>query len=78
MEQQLQPPQAPEPSAVLSNKYNGRTTRGLNISTKYMKLMSKNRREEVEREMQQEASKPSITETDVLCLLRLFSKRSLF
>lgn len=78
MEQQLQPPQAPEPSTVLSDKHNGHTTRGLNISTKYMELMSKNRREEVEREMQQEASKPSITETDVLCLWRLFSKRSLF
>ena len=81
MEEQLQSPQfAPTPSetVVSADKQNGHITRGVNISTKYRGLMSKNRREEVEREMQQEASKPSITETDVLCLLCLFSKRSLF
>ena len=78
MEQKLQPPQlTPEPSTILSNKYNGRTTRGLNISTKYTGLMSKNRREEVEREILQQASEPSVTEIEVLGL-RLFSKCSLF
>jgi len=73
MEQQLQTSKPP----VLSDKHNGRATRGLNLSNKYTELMSKNRREEVERETLQEASEPSIMDTNVLALC-VFAKRSLF
>jgi len=73
MEQQLQTPKPP----VLSDKHNGRATRGLNLSNKYTELMSKNRREEVERETLQEASEPSVMDTNVLALC-VFAKRSLF
>ena len=75
MEQQLQPSQTPEPSTVLADKHIDRTTRGLNLSIKYTELLSRNRREEVERESIQE-SEPSAMESEVLCLC-IFSKRSL-
>jgi hypothetical protein len=70
MEQQLQPPKpAPNPP-VLSDKHNGRATRGLDLSSKYTELIPKNRREEVEREtLRQEAlSEPSVMDTNVLAL----------
>ncbi len=82
MEEQLQSPQfGPTPSemVVSADKQNGRITRGVNISTKYRGLMSKNRREEVERETLQEASEPIIMEKEVLlCLYPLSNHNSLF
>ena len=77
MEQLLQPPPlTSKPLIVLSD--NDRITRGLNISIKYLGLMPKNRREEVQREIVQEVSESSVIETKVLLYLYLFSKRSSF
>ena len=76
MEQQLQFQQAlePIPFQVVSDTHTSRPTRGLNLSTKYINLLSKNRREEVERETIQkfESIKPEVLS---LCI---YAKRSLF
>lgn len=79
MEEQLQSPQfTPVPSEMIisADRQNGRTTRGVNISTKYKGLMSKNRREEVERETLQEANKPIVMEKEVLLYLHLLSNHN--
>lgn len=58
---------------LTNNQNHGRTTRKLNISIKYMELMSKNRREEVEREVLQETyEQVSVMETEILLYLCLF------
>ena len=76
MEQQLQFQQAlePIPFQVVSDTHTGRTTQRLNLSAKYTNLLSKNRREEVERETIQkfESIKPEVLS---LCI---YAKRSLF
>lgn len=83
MEEQLQSSQLvsmPSETVVSADKQNGRITRGVNISTKYRGLMSKNRREKVEREtFQSEASESIIMEKEVLlCLYLLSNRNSLF
>lgn len=76
MEQELQLSQLPERLPVPSDSPRGCTTRGVNISSRYTELMSKSRREEVEKQVITEAE-PSVMETEVQCLC-ILSDASLF
>jgi len=64
MEKQLQTTQVSELSTMLLDKNSSRTTQGMKISTKYMDILPRNRREEVEREWLQQAEF-SVTATEV-------------
>jgi hypothetical protein len=66
MEQQLQAiPFVVEPLSIVLAESRSRTTRGVKIGSKYKDLMSKSRREEVEKEILQDDDEPEVIESDV-------------
>ena len=74
MEEQLQTTQVPELSIMLLDKNSDRTMRGVKISTEYIDILSRNRREEVKREaLQQAESSITATEIPYLCFSSKYS-----